>query len=436
MVKLLISIAITLLLIIGGVSGYFIWNLNKEIDNLETTLSQSIDEMDKDFDRELESRNEKLNNTINATHSSIDNISETTGQQLTGIESEITLNATNIKILEDKNKANEELLTSSILQAGIIYENVKQAIIRISDGESMVGSGFIVSPEQSVSNNRTNKIITAYHVVEELEDIFVSLYDGRTWKADIWAFSKNADIAILKLKADDPSLLPDMSSLPSVELVDSSSVKAGDPVIVVGSPIDEDLQLGLKESATTGIVSYVARSITVEENRISNLIQFDAATNFGNSGGPVFNVYGKVIGMVVAGISPLIGDGVNFAVAANQISKVETAIISEDPGPHEWQYPWIGITCEDITPEDIIASSNKVTTGAVVNEILDQAEVTDIKVDDIIIKLDSRLVRDSDEFYSYLVEYYSPGDTINLEIRHFGEPVYISLTVKAKPKDS
>jgi serine protease Do len=433
-VKLLISIAITLLLIIGGISGYFIWNLNKEIDNLETTLSQSIDEMDKDFDRELESRNEKLNNTINATHSSIDNISETTGQQLTGIESEIKLNALNISKLEEKNKYNEEILTSSILQAGIIYENVKQAIIRISDGESMIGSGFIASSVSNISSNITNKIITAYHVVDNLSDIYVSLYDGRSWKADIWAYSKEADVAVIRLKADDPSLLPDMSSLSSVDLGDSGSVTAGDPVIVVGSPIDEDLQLGLKESATTGIVSYVARSITVEENRISNLIQFDAAANFGNSGGPVFNVYGNVIGMVVAGISPLIGDGVNFAVAANQIRKVETATNSEGPGPHEWQYPWIGITCQDITPGDIASDKNTVTTGAVVKEVSSPADAAGIRVDDIIIIMNNHSINDSDDFYSCLVECYSPGDTITLEIRRSGSPVSVSFSVEVKPK--
>jgi S1-C subfamily serine protease len=292
-------------------------------------------------------------------------------------------------------------------------------------------------------------VVTAYHVVKGapivsgFPEIYITLYDGRTWKALFSGRSEDADIAIIA-----PITLPDRpllstDTLPSVELSNSGDVKVGEAVFVMGSPgDDQDSRLGLSETMTTGVISQINRGATINGKYIADLLQFDAAANFGNSGSPLFNNNGEVIGVVIARVNPLLGDGISFAVKSSQITNVWSnftpgelggrALTSEEFSPM-YKYPWTGLTVRDITPREMFTVENALTAGAKVTGVAGPASDAGVKEGDIITKIDDRIIHDSDEFYSFLAEYYAPGDTILLEIMRGEEELSITLEVQEKP---
>jgi serine protease Do len=159
-----------------------------------------------------------------------------------------------------------------------------------------LGCGFIVHPD--------GYIVTNHHVIDSARQIDVELLDGRSLQAEIISSNPDADLAILRIRSDKP--------LPAIELGDSSDLMIGEPVIAVGNP------LGLSHTVSTGIVSALHRDITANNEVIlGDLIQTDAAINKGNSGGPLLNAYGQVIGINTA----IRGDAQNigFAIAVNRL---------------------------------------------------------------------------------------------------------------------
>jgi serine protease Do len=195
--------------------------------------------------------------------------------------------------------------------------------------------------------------------------------------------------------------------------------------------------MGFKQTMTTGSISQVNRCVTIQENLITNLLQFDVPVNYGNSGSPLFNSEGHVIGLVVARINPLLGDGIGFAVTSNQLLKIEESLATSDlPVVGEscptYPYPWTGIDVEDISPADIYDSNNAVTSGAKVGKVSHPASNAGVMVDDIIVKLGDMEVHDSDEFYCFMTEYYNVGDTVVLEILRDEVLMSVSVTVNVK----
>jgi serine protease Do len=158
-----------------------------------------------------------------------------------------------------------------------------------------LGSGFVVHED--------GYIITNNHVIDRAREITVELPDNQKFPAELISTDAEADLAILKIKADKP--------LPYLELGDSSDLMIGEPVIAVGNP------LGYSHSVSTGIVSAVHRNIEDPNVKLTDLIQTDAAINPGNSGGPLLNAYGQVIGINTA----VRGDAQNigFAIQVNRL---------------------------------------------------------------------------------------------------------------------
>ncbi|TAL27451.1 MAG: Do family serine endopeptidase [Nitrospirae bacterium] len=221
-----------------------------------------------------------------------------------------------------------------------------------------LGSGFIV--------DGSGYILTNNHVVENAEDITVTLWDESEYKAKIKGRDPKTDIALIKIEADKP--------LPAITLGDSDKLSVGDWVIAVGNPY------GLGNTVTAGIVS--AKSRFIGSGPYDDFIQTDAAINPGNSGGPLFNINGEVIGISSA-IIPM-AQGIGFAIPVNLAKEVMQALKTKG----HVERGWLGVTIQKITPE--IAESLKLPDrhGALVTDVVKDspADKAKIKRRDVIIE--------------------------------------------------
>jgi len=312
------------------------------------------------------------------------------------LEGEIGEATSRLDILEDEIEDMAAAFSPSLINASEVYQKVRQATVRISNGERTVGSGFILDAEAHV--------VTANHVTEDLANIYVILPDGSISPATITGSCPHSDVAVLTLE-DEPVT-------ESLVLADSATVRIGEPVVTIGNPFD------LTETLTSGIVSQINRFIEIEtdsETRwVANLIQFDAAANFGNSGGPLLNSEGEVIGMVIARINPDEGDGIYYAVSANKIRRVAASLIDQG----SFDYPWVGVEITNLTPQTARDRELETTNGVLVKSVFTDspAEAAGIKADDIIVAIDGMAVRDAAELTSYLGEHKSPDEEATLAL--------------------
>jgi S1-C subfamily serine protease len=301
----------------------------------------------------------------------------------------------------------------TVINAGQLYQEASQSIVRISDGETTLGSGFVFDAE--------GHILTNYHVVEGQDLLYIISADGYTSPAAITGTSEHSDVAVLRQSFPTPAFL----SIPPLTLADSAAVKAGEPVVVIGNPFD------LPGTITSGIVSNTNRFIEVEYESgarwVANIIQFDAAVNSGNSGGPLLNAKGKVIGMVVARINPDVGDGVYHAISANKVSRVATSLIEHG----SFDYPWLGVEISNLNPETALAENLETVNGVVVSTVVPAAPAASagVMVDDIIIAIDGMPVRDSADLVSYLGEYATPDQEVTLTLIRYGKEIELPLIV-------
>jgi S1-C subfamily serine protease len=343
-----------------------------------------------------------LEEEISSTQHKIGALEEETG----GILAEIGSLDKEIKTLATK-------IPESGIDAMSIYQKVSPSVVRISSGDEVIGSGFIIDAEAHV--------VTAYHVVEQSPKINVILPDGNFSAAEIIGISKHSDVAVLKL---EKQLLT--QPLP---LANSATVRIGEPVLVIGSPFE------LTETLTAGIVSQINRLAQIEyatEVRwVPNLIQFDAAVNFGNSGCPLFNAKGEVIGMVIARVHPQDGDGIYYAVSANKLERVAASLINQG----FFDYPWLGVEIANLTPTVGQSRGLKTINGTLVKGVIigSPAEAAGIKVDDIITAIEGRAIKNVTDLISYLGENTSPGDKITLELIRDGIKLELPVEIGKHP---
>jgi S1-C subfamily serine protease len=191
-----------------------------------------------------------------------------------------------------------------LLDTPAIHKQVKNAVVQVkvtkAAGEG-TGSGFIYG-----ADGRT--VVTAHHVIRDALLIRIVTESGQSTFATVLASSQERDVAILRL--------PAAVSATTLQLGDSDTLEVGQPVVLVGTP------LGEPGTVTTGIVSALHRTETYEGYTVRDMVQFDAATNRGNSGGPLLNARGEVVGIAVAGVVPTSGSGINFAVPSNAVAVV------------------------------------------------------------------------------------------------------------------
>ena len=301
---------------------------------------------------------------------------------------------------------------------------------RIGEGS---GSGFFVDDQ--------GHIITSDHVVEGAREITVRLNDGRELSAVKLGHSQHDDLALLRV---DPAAVADIRPLP---FADSDQVSIGEMAIAIGSPYENynSLSLGIvsgKERSESGIQR--ADSYTGGIRRtITDLIQTDAALNPGNSGGPLLNAEGEVIGVnssvrVQSGVQI----GLGFAIASNTVLQ----ILDELKAPGEFTRPWPGLTGFDV--EDLPGGPSRlaVDSGVYVVKTCEggPAELAGVKDDylavimargrgisgrgDIIIGVDGKPVETMADLLSY-INNFEVGDRITLDLIRNGDPIQIDITL-------
>ena len=262
-----------------------------------------------------------------------------------------------------------------------------------------LGSGFIV--------DSNGYILTNNHVVENAEDITVTLWDESEYKAKIKGRDPKTAIALIKVEADKP--------LPAVTFGDSDMLRVGDWVIAVGNPY------GLGNTVTAGIVS--AKSRFIGSGPYDDFIQTDAAINPGNSGGPLFNIKGEVVGINSA-IIPM-AQGIGFAIPVNLAKEVMQSL--KDKGYVE--RGWLGVTIQKITPE--LAESLKLPgrQGALVTDVVKNspADKAKIKRRDVIIEFSGEKV--SEHSLPRLVASMPIGKEVSVKVIRDGKVVDLAVVI-------
>lgn len=282
---------------------------------------------------------------------------------------------------------------------------------------SVSGSGFVISED--------GYILTNYHVVEDAYtggyEVKVMFYDGSTYTAEIKGFDRNNDIAVLKI---------DATGLDAAELGSSDSLFVGDTVYAVGNPLGE-----LSYSMTSGMVSATYRLITTEEGTMT-MFQIDAAVNEGNSGGPVYNTSGQVVGVVTAKSNEDGTEGLGFAIPIDDAVRIANDVISGERSlDAETGDAYLGITPADV--DSMAAQYYGFPEGAYVRTVTEgsAAEKADIKVGDIITQLDGYDIGSSDELRQELL-FHSAGETVDIVVWRSGEYLTLSITFDAKPAEN
>jgi serine protease Do len=264
------------------------------------------------------------------------------------------------------------------------------------------GSGFIIDP--------SGLIVTNNHVIDGAQTVRVHLGD-RMYEAEIKGFDKATDLALLKIKVDHP--------LKYLKLGDSGNVRPGDWVMAIGSP------LGLENTVTVGVVSAKGRRIGIsrETSSFENFIQTDAAINFGNSGGPLVNVRGEVVGINTA--INYGSENIGFAVPVNNLKEILPQL--EKVGHVRRGY--LGISISDLDYDAAEAFGLKSTDGALVQEVTagTPADEAGLQHGDVILKVDDVPVHKTRDLIDY-VSHKGPDVTVTLDILRDGK----HLTKKVK----
>jgi serine protease Do len=232
-----------------------------------------------------------------------------------------------------------------------------------------LGSGFIIDP--------AGYIVTNNHVIEGADEITVTLHDGTSMKAKLIGHDDRSDVALLKVESDKP--------LPSVPFADSDTARVGDWVLAIGNPF------GLGGSVTAGIVS--ARGRDIHQGPYDDFIQTDAAINRGNSGGPLFNMDGQVIGINTAIYSPSGGSiGIGFSIPSNMAKQVVSQL--RDFG--RAKRGWLGVQIQQVTPDIADGLNLHPARGAMVASVTDggPAAKAQIHGGDVILKFNNADVKD------------------------------------------
>jgi serine protease Do len=270
-----------------------------------------------------------------------------------------------------------------------------------------LGSGVIVTKD--------GYILTNNHVVDNAEEVKVTLQDGREFTAKVVGRDPKSDIAVIKIDAHD---------LPVVTMADSDKVQVGDIVLAIGNPF------GVGETVTTGIVSATGRgNLGIED--YEDFIQTDAAINPGNSGGALVDVEGRLIGVNTAIYSQSGGNmGIGFAIPSDLARNVMDSLIAYGHVTRGY----LGVMIQDVTPALAKEFNLKGTTGALIGDVVPKgpADKAGLKDGDVVLSYDGKKVTDS-RHLKLTVGETKPGTTVPVKILRDGTARTLEVTVQQLP---
>lgn len=274
------------------------------------------------------------------------------------------------------------------------------------------GSGVIIDPD--------GYILTNNHVVQGADQLTVTLESGKSFKGKVIGTDSRSDLAVIKIKAP--------SDLKYIPLGDSASIRIGDWVMAVGSPF------GLEQTVTAGIISAVRQSLNIEGKIFPNLIQTDAAINRGNSGGPMVNLRGELIGINTAIYAPTgVFSGIGFAIPVNEAKKILQQLISKG----YVERSWLGVEIAEI--DDVLAQQFGLSEkgGALINKVLAKspAEKASIKRGDIITEIEGKKIKNIADLQETIAN-IPPKTEIKIKLVRNGSSKNISLMTEIMPKQS
>jgi S1-C subfamily serine protease len=309
-----------------------------------------------------------------------------------------------------------------------VYDHANKSVVNVTTKSTNTVMIVVdVSSEGSGSGSVLDKeghILTNYHVIEDAQKIDVMLFDGNSYEGHPVGADPINDIAVIKVDAPRDALFP-------IRLGDSAEMKVGMRVFAIGNPF------GLERTMTTGIISSLNRTLQVAANRsIKSIIQIDAAVNPGNSGGPLLNSHGRLIGMNTA-IASRTGQsaGVGFAIPSSLIARVVPQLIAHGRVIR----PEIGIQMVKVTEKGMLIA--KLTPdGPAARAGLRGPQVVkkrrgplswdtiDFAAADLITAIDSETIKNADDFLT-AIESKRPGDRVDLTIVRGGQEFKVPVTL-------
>jgi putative serine protease PepD len=332
-------------------------------------------------------------------------------------------------------QSSEPTADSSALTPGQIYKQAYQGVVEITvstpqqtptgNQEAQAqGSGFVIDSD--------GHIVTNDHVVENADSVSVRFWNGNTYNASVVGTDPSTDLAVIKVDAPSSILHP-------VSLGDSSSVQVGDPVVAIGSPF------GLEETVTSGIVSALHRQIeALNQFTINDTIQTDAAINHGNSGGPLFNAAGQVIGVnsQIAGQTGA-NVGIGFSIPSDTVRSIADTLISNGKVEHAY----LGVSVQEIPAT--VAHDLNLTEGVETTQVRSgtPAQQAGLKGatgkkmvqgtqyatgGDVITAIGGQKVKTS-EGVQLAIDAHHPGDTIEITYWRKGETKTVSVKLATRP---
>ncbi len=320
----------------------------------------------------------------------------------------------------------EMVKDSVVIVRGVI---VQYDVFRRPYYNQVQGSGFIYNFSGQMV------VITNYHVVGGAINLTITFINGNGYAATVLGLDPYVDLAVLSINAPQHEFKP-------LEVVSSSTLKVGDIAVAVGNPY------GLAGSMSIGIVSALGRTITEEETGgypIANVIQTTAPLNPGNSGGPLLNLQGQVVGVTTAIVSD--SQGLGFAIPSNTILREIASLVTM--GYYD-KHPWLGAAGVDMTYEIAQIMGVNVTYGWLITQVVSGGPAANACLrdgtkrvliagqyvtvgGDIIIAINGIRITGLDALSAYIEENTTPGQTINLTIMRNNQELTIPLTLGARP---
>ncbi len=333
-------------------------------------------------------------------------VSTSRNQQAVNTSTVLESDRTTTNVQTSQVSAGEEMTVSEIYNA---YSGSVVSIQVSSESGSGAGTGFVITDD--------GYIVTCHHVIDGATDIAVTFSDSTSYPATLVGSDADNDIAVLKI---------DATGLKPVVLGDSSLLQVGDTVTTIGNALGT-----LANTTTTGVVSALDRAIEMSDGSVINVLQTDCTVNSGNSGGPLFNAYGEVIGIVNAkysssGYSSTASiEGIGFAIPYADVADKITDLM-------QYGYitgkPSLGITVSTVSALD--AQRYNMVVGAYVNSVTDGscAQTAGLQQGDIITGVDGQEITTYEELVNAKNE-RSAGDQMTLDVWRNGETLTITVTL-------